>query len=60
MDVEGDKQNALKVLKITTHSPSKKEIKQQYRKLAQIHHPDTGGNPETFMEIRQAYEQLTL
>lgn len=59
MDLEGDKQNALKVLKITTLTPSKVEIKQQYRKLAQLHHPDTGGNPETFIEIRQAYEQLT-
>lgn len=60
MDLEGDKTNALKILEITTLSPSKTEIKQQYRKLAQRHHPDTGGKPETFIEIRQAYEQLML
>jgi DnaJ-domain-containing protein 1 len=60
MDLEGDKQSALNILKINTPSPSKLEIKQQYRKLVQKHHPDTGGNPATFIEIRQAYEQLLL
>lgn len=58
MNVEGDKQNALNILNIGTPTPTKSEIKQQYRKLVKKHHPDVGGNPETFIEIRQAYEQL--
>ena len=34
------------------------EIKQQYRTLAQIHHPDKGGNEEKFIRIKEAYETL--
>ena len=34
------------------------EIKQRYRELAALHHPDKGGDEATFIEIRQAYEQL--
>ncbi|MEH6443281.1 MAG: DNA-J related domain-containing protein [Oceanospirillaceae bacterium] len=60
MDLEGDKQSALNILQIKTFTPSKVEIKQHYRKLVQRHHPDAGGNPATFIEIRQAYEQLML
>jgi DnaJ-domain-containing protein 1 len=58
MYLEGDKQSALDTLKINTLTPSRAEIKQQYRKLVKKHHPDAGGNPEAFIEIRQAYEQL--
>ncbi|NQZ31725.1 MAG: DnaJ domain-containing protein [Oceanospirillaceae bacterium] len=58
MNSEGDKHSALNILKIDTPTPSKTEIKQHYRKLVKKHHPDAGGNPETFIEIRQAYEQL--
>jgi len=53
-----NKQSALDVLNINSANPSKVEIKQQYRKLVQKHHPDSGGNSEKFIEIRQAYEQL--
>ncbi|OZG71279.1 hypothetical protein BTA51_21775 [Hahella sp. CCB-MM4] len=35
-------------------------IKIQYRKLAMEHHPDRGGNAQTFAEIREAYEILKL
>jgi len=58
MDLEGEKQSALDILKINTPTPSRAEIKQQYRKLVKKHHPDAGGSPEAFIEIRQAYEQL--
>ena len=35
------------------------EIKQQYRKLSQQHHPDKGGDADYFVEIQQAYTRLT-
>jgi hypothetical protein len=34
------------------------KIKNAYRKQAKKHHPDLGGNSETFRKIRQAYEDL--
>ncbi len=33
-------------------------IRKTYRKLAGLHHPDKGGEPSRFMEIREAYEVL--
>lgn len=35
------------------------DIKKAYRKLAVIHHPDKGGDPDTFKEITRAYEVLS-
>jgi curved DNA-binding protein CbpA len=35
------------------------EIKQQYRILAQQHHPDLGGDEEQFKRIKTAYEILS-
>jgi curved DNA-binding protein CbpA len=35
------------------------EIKQKYRILAQIHHPDKGGDAEKFKRIKSAYETLS-
>ena len=35
------------------------EIKQQYRILARVHHPDMGGDPEKFKKIKLAYEVLS-
>ena len=35
------------------------EIKQAYRKLASIHHPDKGGDTSRFQEIQSAYETLS-
>ncbi len=34
------------------------EIKHAYRELARRHHPDTGGDPERFRQIQEAYEIL--
>lgn len=35
------------------------DIKRAFRKLAQEHHPDKGGDPEKFKEINQAYQVLS-
>ncbi len=50
-------QQARDVLGLDEHA-GEEEIKRRYRVLAAQHHPDKGGNEETFIEIRQAYEQL--
>lgn len=33
------------------------EIKNKYRELAKLHHPDKGGNAKKFAEITNAYEE---
>lgn len=35
------------------------EIKRAYRKLAQEHHPDKGGDQEKFKEVSEAYQVLS-
>lgn len=37
---------------------SNQQIKSRYRKLASENHPDRGGNNESFIKIRKAYEIL--
>ncbi|MBR7888858.1 DnaJ domain-containing protein [Marinomonas sp. A79] len=60
ISVSGDREAALKTLQIDNTNPSKADIKQQYRKLAQQHHPDRGGDQDTFISLRQAYEHLSF
>ena len=38
---------------------STEEIKQQYRTLAQLHHPDKGGDAELFKQVKLSYEILS-
>lgn len=38
---------------------SAEEIKAAYRRLAKDHHPDKGGDPDRFIRIQNAYQQLT-
>ena len=37
---------------------SEQSVKDAYRKLAKIHHPDLGGNTDKFVKIQKAYEGL--
>ncbi len=50
----------LALLNITTplNALTLQNIKQAYRLKAQKHHPDKGGNSETFYAIEQAYQRL--
>ena len=38
---------------------SQTDIRKAYLKLARIHHPDKGGDPDKFKEISQANDVLT-
>jgi DnaJ family protein A protein 2 len=51
-------EEARKILGLET-SADEKQIKSAYKKLAFIHHPDKGGDPEQFKRIGQAYHRLT-
>lgn len=42
-----------------TKDASEAEIKKAFRKLAMVHHPDKGGDPEMFTKIQAAYEILS-
>lgn len=46
------------LLEIST-SANATVIKQAYRNLSKIHHPDKGGSPERFQNINLAYQALT-
>ncbi len=52
--------NRTKALSILELEPNANAdtIKERYRELANQHHPDKGGDQETFIHIRQAYETL--
>lgn len=41
-----------------TPAASKDEAKRAYRKLVKQHHPDAGGNAETFKKITEAYDHF--
>ena len=48
---------ALRTLKLKADADLS-EITRSYRTLASRHHPDRGGDNETFINIRRAYELL--
>lgn len=50
--------NHYKTLKLSKNC-TQEQIKSSYRKLAKETHPDTGGDPEEFKKIQQAYECLS-
>jgi molecular chaperone DnaJ len=47
-----------KILGVAKEAPED-EVKRAFRKLAQTHHPDKGGDPERFKEINEAYQVLS-
>jgi hypothetical protein len=49
--------DAYRVLGVTRDATAE-DIKRAYRKLAREHHPDHGGDPEAFRQIRDAYHVL--
>jgi DnaJ family protein A protein 2 len=54
----GDSEKYYKLLDVSKQATDK-EIKQAYKKLAMKHHPDRGGDEDTFKSISKAYEVLT-
>lgn len=48
---------ALRTLKLKNDA-SHQQIIRNYRELISQHHPDKGGDRDTFISIRQAYELL--
>lgn len=40
-----------------TNCNTLEELKKEYRRLAMVHHPDLGGDPETMKSINNAYDQ---
>lgn len=53
-----ERKEALELLGLAS-TASEKEIKSKFKYLAAQHHPDRGGDAETFIQIRLAYETLT-
>ena len=53
-----DNETFYKLLEINKNASSK-DIKKAYRRLAVIHHPDKGGDPDKFKEISKAFETLS-
>jgi len=41
-----------------SETASQDEIKKAYRKLAVQHHPDKGGDEDTFKKISEAYDTI--
>ncbi len=53
------KTESIKTLQLSDVSPLRwSVVKKQFQKLAQKHHPDKGGCPKKFADIRQAYNEL--
>ncbi len=43
----------------TGENPSPKRVKECFRKRSREYHPDKGGDPDLFRELREAYESLS-
>lgn len=49
---------ALEVLDLDREDADETRIRQAFRRLASVHHPDKGGEAVEFLKIREAYESL--
>ena len=56
-DGEGHKAEALALFELN-EGVSQEALRRRWRELALQHHPDRGGNAETFIRIRWAWEVL--
>lgn len=56
---EGGRKKALALLNLE-ESTTQSQIKKRYRSLALEHHPDRGGDPEQFRNIREAVDLLLV
>jgi hypothetical protein len=52
-----DEDNARAFLELPDYY-TQDDLKKAYRRLAQIHHPDKGGEPNEFLKVQSAYELL--
>lgn len=59
MDKEDVDTNKLYDLLGVTKDVSPAELKKAYHRMAKTHHPDKGGDPETFKDIQRAFEVLS-
>lgn len=48
---------ALRVLALSSRA-DRDDVKRAYRQLAREHHPDRGGDPDTFHEVARAFQRL--
>lgn len=51
--------NAFEVLDLPPNS-SLDAVKDKYRRLSMIHHPDRGGDAETFSRLNKAYKEAVI
>lgn len=57
-DIEEQRKEAREILGIEPGSLDLDLINRKYKELAKEHHPDMGGNPETFKAINRAHKML--
>ena len=50
--------NPYTILNVSKTATSE-EIKRSYKKLILVHHPDKGGNVESFINVKNAYDILS-
>ena len=58
MNQNVDNNKYYKILGVDKNA-NEKDIKKAYRRLAVVHHPDKGGDPEKFKEVTKAFETLS-
>ena len=57
-DIEEQRKEAREILGVEPDSLDLDLINRKYKELAKEHHPDMGGNPETFKAINRAHKML--